>query len=163
MGETRPKLAPRNWKLDLSRALAAGLGSVLALGVSQWPSNAADAAWVGLAGALFGVVAVFATEYLIRLHLAVGRLHRVERALEAERESRIEERALRNRLLQVERRKVAIAEVDNEIWNGAFREMEKSGRILPYAAILARRQVTMKTRGLDIPLPPEESHSAEAA
>lgn len=118
MTDAHPKLGPRNWKVDLGRAALGGVGAVAALSVAQWPSNAAEAAWAGVAGLILGLVVAFGVEYLVRLHIAVRRLGTLERQLAVETEARIEERKLHVRLLLIERRRVAVAEVDIEIWGG---------------------------------------------
>jgi len=153
--DAHPKLGPRNWKIDLGRAALGGIGSVAALSVAQWPSNAAEAAWAGVAGLILGLVVAFGVEYLVRLRIAVRHLGTLEQQLAAEMDARVEERKLHERLLLIERRRVAVAEVDIEIWGGAYNETAKTGHVLPLSAIMARREVTLKARNLDLPLPPE--------
>ncbi len=154
MHKMRPKLAPRSWSADLGRVTGGGVGSILALAATGWPSNAAEAAWVGLAGLIIGLMLALGIEYLLRLRAAVGDLHTLARELESERELRGEERKLYDRQLLEERYRVAIAEVDIQVWGDAFNEAARTGRVLPLAAIMARREVTMKARNLDKPLPP---------
>jgi hypothetical protein len=156
MQEIRPEFAPRSRSVELGRVAGGGLGSVVALEAAGWPSNGAEAAWVGLGGLIVGLVLVFGVEYLLRLRAAVGDLHRLTGELESERQLRGEERELQDRMLLEERYKVAIAEVDIQVWGDAFNEAAKTGRILPLAAIMARREVTLKARNLDKPLPPIE-------
>lgn len=141
--------------MDLVRVVLGGLGSVVALSIAQWPSNAAKAAWAGLAGLILGLVCAFGIEYLARLRVAVRRLRVIEQQLAAEKESRAEERKLYDRLLLIERRRVAVAEVDINVWAGAYDELAKTGHVLPFSAIMARREITLKARNIDKPLPPE--------
>jgi hypothetical protein len=133
----------RNWKADLLRLLATGVLTVAGLALAGWPDDAAVAAWVALAVALTAFLLVLAAEFAWNLALAPGRIAR---------ERHEQERALLEHQLAVARRTIAVPEVDISIWSGAFNEAAK-GQVLPLEAILARRDVTLKARGLDQPLP----------
>lgn len=148
----------RNWRVDLVRATSSGIGSVLALTLAKWPSNAAEAAWVGLGGLVVGLAAAFAVEYLLHSHRELRRLHDIERELAAEREQRAEERRLWEYQVTVAQRTAAVSEIGAEVFGGAFNEALRTGQFLPLSAIMARIEVQQKARGIDQPLPPFQSH-----
>jgi hypothetical protein len=144
----------RSWRLDFGRAAAGGLGSVTALSLTGWPDDPAVAAWIGLAGLLVGLAVSFGMEQIVRLHIEVGRLQGVKRDLQIERTRRAEEQRLYERQLVIAKREAAINAVDVEVWGGAYNEAQATGQFLPVDAILARREVLIKAKNLDVPLPP---------
>ncbi|MDQ4144702.1 MAG: hypothetical protein M3198_13355 [Actinomycetota bacterium] len=154
MSDTTSRPSVRSWRVDLGRALSGGLGSVAALTIAGWPSSAPETAWVGLVGLVTGLAIAFSVEYFLRLHAEVKRLHAVERDLENERKQRAEERRLYERQVEIAKREAAINAVDVEVWGGAFNEAQTTGHFLPVSAILARRDMFIKARNLDVPVPP---------
>jgi len=151
MDDSAPIPRVRNWKLDLGRVSLSGIGSVLALTIGGWPANAAEAAWLGLAGLLVGLALAFATEYIVRLHSQVSRLKYIERDMHAQREQQTQGRQLFEQQLAVKQREADIRAVFVEVWGGAYAEAIKTGQVLPVAALLARYETVMKARGFDTP------------
>jgi hypothetical protein len=143
------------WRLDFSRVASAGVGTIIALVVMAWPGGA-EGGLVGLLGALAGLSLWFGIELVSVLRAEVLRLQNVERELEAERGQRAKERELREHQLAVARAEAGVNAVDVEVYGGALREAATTCQILPLTAILARREVLMKARGLDRPIPPPE-------
>jgi hypothetical protein len=137
----------RNWKTDLGRAVAGAIGTALAF----WLTGSAVA---GIGGLVVGLAVAFAAEYILRLRSEVARLHSIESELASEKESRAEERKLREYEVFVAKRQVAIAEIELEVWGGAFREAQESGNFPSLPVILARIDVMQKAKNLHIPLPP---------
>jgi hypothetical protein len=76
------------------------------------------------------------------------------RRLEAEREARAEERRLWSYQLAVERRRLAVSQVEVKVYSGALREVAPRGERLPLPALLARVQVEQQAQNIDKPLPP---------
>jgi hypothetical protein len=156
----------RDWKVSVVRVVATGALTVLVLAVAGWPSGLA-AAVIAAVVALLSFAFVLGAEFGWNLLMAPGRIATEERdtlreenaKLKAEAEDieslkRLQdrERRLWEHQLAVARRAIAIQEVDIEIWGGAFREASE-GHILPLPAILARRDVSLKARNIDMPLP----------
>jgi hypothetical protein len=156
MEQRRWKPDVRDWRLDLARTLIAGVGSILALTIAGWPSNTAEAAWIGLGGLVLGLSLSFGAEYVVRLRREVARLQGIERDLAQERRSRTEERKLREYQLTLANARAEVNAVDLKVWADAFNECARTGRALPLAAIMARREVGLKAKGLDKPIPPPE-------
>jgi hypothetical protein len=139
----------RNWKADIGRLVATGVLTVVALAIAGWPDGA-GAAWITLGVAVAAFVLVVAAEFAWNLALAPTRI-----ALEQCERQREQERALIERQLLIANRTIAMQEVDIEVWGGAFNEAAGGKPPLSLAAILARRDVMLKARNIDKPLPPE--------
>jgi hypothetical protein len=135
------------------RAAGSGLGGIVALWATGWPGHPADAGWVGLGGAIVGLILCLGTEYVLNLNNEVKRLHSLERELEAERSQMSMERTLRDHQVVLAQREATVSSVWTEIWGGAFNEAVSTGHILPLSAILARAEVTLQAKNLDKPLP----------
>lgn len=143
------------WRLDFSRVTSAGVGTIIALVMTGWPGGATGAL-VGLVGALVGLSLWFGVEWVSGLRAEAMRLQDVERELDAERAQRARERTLREHQLAVARAEAEVNAVDVEVYGGALREAATTGQIFPLTAILARREVLIKSRGLDRPIRPPE-------
>jgi hypothetical protein len=76
----------------LCEAAASGAGVVVVLWIAGWPSDAAQVALLGFAGAVGGVVLCLAGEYVLRLRRETLRLQGIERQLEVERKQMAQER-----------------------------------------------------------------------
>lgn len=152
----------RNWKVDLGRVVAAGLGSVVALTIPDWP-NAAVAAWIGLAGGVVGLVLAFGVEYVLRLRSEVRRLQHIERTNEHERKLREQERELWEYQVALARREAAIAQVETEVYGGIVTEMAKRGNPgASLSVIMARIDNLQTARNLKQPLKPPGQHKQAA-
>ena len=155
----------RDWKADVCRLVATGVLTIVALATPGWPSGAA-AAWITLGVAVLAFVVVLALEFAWNVALAPLRGSREENALlrgenAALRETANEldglkrQRELLERQLLVANRTIAVQEVAIEVWGGAYREAANGKSALPLAAVLARREVMLKARNIEKPLPPE--------
>jgi cellobiose-specific phosphotransferase system component IIA len=155
----------RNWKLEMGRVVTAGLGSVVALTIAGWPGDAALAAWVGLAGAVIGLVVAFAVEYVGRLRAEVRRLQHIEQTNTTERQLRKRERELWEYQVQLARREAAIAEAHSKVYGDVVVELARSGKTeVSLAVIMARIDNLMTARNLKHPLkPPGQQHHTRAA
>jgi len=96
--------------LILGQAVAVGVGTIVALTLAGWPSNAAEAAWAGLAGAVVGLLIALGIEHVVWLHREVRRLQHIERESTAAAELREEERRLWSYQLALEQRRFAVSE-----------------------------------------------------
>lgn len=83
----------------------------------------------------------------------VRRLRAVERDLETLKREHAAERHLWAYRLEASELRLAVSQVEVEVWGGAFNEAA-SGQVLPLAAIMARLEVTLRARNIDRPLPP---------
>jgi hypothetical protein len=153
----------RNWRVDLGHALSLGVGSVIALTIAGWPSDAALTAWVGLAGGLVGLAVAFGVEHVLRLRAEVQRLKDIEHELSSARTLWDQERKLRDEQLALARREAAISEVETKVWGDAVVEAQKTGQVPPLSVIMARREVEQKARNLHLPLPSHQSQDKRAA
>lgn len=144
----------RNWRVDIARLLGTAIGPVVALTIAGWPSNTAEAAWVGVGGAVVGLLVVFAAEHHLHLLSEVKRLQHAERELASEREQRVEERRLWDYQLALAQRESAINAVAVEVFGGALTEAMQTKQFLPLSAILARQEMLQTARNIDKPLPP---------
>jgi hypothetical protein len=84
--------------------------------------------------ALWGAVLAFGIEYVFRLRSEVKRLQNIEGQMESAAQQRENERKLWEYELLLANPKAAIAEVEVEVWGGAFNEAQKSGHFLPLEA-----------------------------
>jgi hypothetical protein len=153
----------RNWRVDLGHALSLGLGSVIALTIAGWPSDAALTAWVGLAGGVVGLAVAFCVEHVLRLRAEVQRLKDIEQELASARTLWDQERKLRDEQLALARREAAISAVETKVWGDAVVEAQKTGQVPPLSVIMARREVEQKARNLHLPLPSQQSQDKRAA
>jgi hypothetical protein len=114
-------------------------------------------------GGVVGLTLAFGVEYVLRLRAEVRRLHSIEQELASARTLWDQERELRDDQLALARRETAISQVEAKVWGDAFIEAQKTGRLLPLAAIMARREVEQKARNLHIALPSQKSKGKQAA
>jgi hypothetical protein len=121
--------------------LLTAVGSVVAVAV------AGGAAWA-VPGALIGLLCAFGAEWGASIRARLRRLTQAERELHRlrERERLLQEQA------QLAERRAAVSEAWTEAFGGAQSETIRTGRIVPLPAILARAEVTLKSRGLDVPV-----------
>lgn len=139
---------------ELLRAvLGGGVGTALALAIAGWPDGVTQAI-VGVAGLVVGTTLAFGVEFLLDRYANVRALQTRIDELEDDIARRAEVQRLMEHQLVVARRTATIGEVDIKIWGDAFHEAASTGRILPLAAIMARREMEMKARNLDRPIPP---------
>jgi hypothetical protein len=148
----------RNWKVDFGRAVAGGVGAIVAPTVAGWPENTVQTALLGFVGLVAGLVIAFGAEYVLRLHSEVRRLHDIERQLKTQSDQHDLERRHAEYRVLVAQREAAVNAVWVKVWGGAYNEAMQTRSFLPVDAILARAEMYMKAENIDKPLPPFEVH-----
>jgi hypothetical protein len=124
--------------------LLTGLGSAIALALAG-----RGAGWA-IPGAAAGLVCAFAVEGGLNVRIKLRRLTELERQMEIhrEREQLLEEQ------VRLARRAQAVSEAWTEVFGGVVSEAMTTGRAVPLEALMARAEVTLKVRGLDLPVGP---------
>ncbi len=123
--------------------LATGVGSVVAVAI------AGGAAWAIL-GALVGLLLAFGVEWGVSVRAKLQRLAELEREAESLRQAQ----ELFRQQAEAARREAAVSAAWTEVFGGVVSEAISTGRVLPLQALMARAEVTLKARGLDVPLYP---------
>jgi hypothetical protein len=145
----RPFAAPR-WRIDLTRVVLSGIGSIVVLWIAGWPREVALSAVAVALGGLLGYGGALALEWIARLRGEVVRLQGIEQQAAAER---TQATAIKQQLewqLQVAQREKLISEVHMKVYAGAFREGGLDS--VPFPAIMARIDAESIAAGLNIPL-----------
>ena len=128
--------------------LLTGLGSAIALALAG-----GGAGWA-IPGAAVGLVCAFAVEGGFNVRVKLRRLAELERQIEIhrEREQLLEKQAGLARGAQ------AVSDAWTEVFGGVVSEAITTGRVVPVEALMARAEVTLKARGLDVPVAPPKTN-----
>jgi len=133
--------------------LLTGLGSAIALALAG-----GGAGWA-IPGAAAGLLCAFAVEGGLNVRLKLRWLTELEQEIEIhrEREHLLEEQ------VRLARQAQAVSEAWTEVFGGVVSEAMTTGRVVPLEALMARAEMTLKARGLDVPVaPPTNPHSHRA-
>jgi hypothetical protein len=126
---------------EVVRVGLSGVGSVAAVVIS-------GDAWAAVPGALAGLLAAFAVEWIASLRAELDRLRELERTVEDERRQRAYELDLLRQRTEAAERNFVVSETWMKVWGDAYTEAAKSGRILPVEVLMARADVTLKAKGI---------------
>jgi hypothetical protein len=132
-------------------AIGGAVGATFALDFFGWPDGWGGAG-VGLLGLLGGLIAAFGVVQALDWRVESGRVALLEAEI-----ARLEHL---NTLLRYQT-DVAKAEAEiNGVWmkrqGEAYDEAIRTGRVLPFEALMARIQTDLKVKGLDEPIPRPE-------
>ena len=128
--------------------LLTGLGSAVALALAD-----GGAGWA-IPGAAAGLLCAFAVEGGISVRVKLQQLAELRQQIEIQRQ--------RDELLeeqtQLAQRAQAVSEAWTEVFGGVVSEAITTGRVVPLEALMARADVTLKARGLDVPVSPPRTN-----
>lgn len=130
--------------------LLTGLGSATALALTG-----GGAGWA-IPGAAAGLLSAFAVEGALGVRVRLRRLEELEQQLEIQRK-RVE---LLEEQTRLARRAQACQgrEAWTEVFGGAASEAIAAGHGVPVEALMARAEVTLKARGLDVSAAPPKTN-----
>lgn len=114
---------------------------------------AGGAGWA-IAGALAGLVVAFGVEWGVVVRSRLQRLAELEREAEVMRRTQ----ELLRQQAEAAQREAAVSAAWTEVFGGVVSEAITTGRVLPMEALLARAEVTLKARGLNVPVKPPTSN-----
>src|SRR3954454_1195996 len=125
-----------------------GIGSAIAV-----PLAGRGALWA-IPGAITGLLLAFAIEAALGVRAKLRRLAEFEHEIEMHRAhgKLIEERT------EMALRGQAVSEAWTEVFGGVVSEAMTTGRVVPFEALLARAEITLKARGLDAPVSPPRTN-----
>ena len=125
-----------------------GVGSAVALVLGE-----GGAGWA-IPGAAAGLACAFAVEGAFAIR---ERLRRLDE-LEAELASRRERERLLEEQTRLAQKAQAVSEAWTEVFGGVVSEAITTGQVVPLSALMARAEVTLKARGLDVPAVPPRTN-----
>jgi hypothetical protein len=128
--------------------LLTGLGSAIALALAG-----GGVGWA-IPGAAAGLLCAFAIEGGLNVRAKLRRLAELEQQIEVQRQ-RVQLLEQQTRLAQ---RAQAVSEAWTEVFGGVVSEAIATGRVLPMEALMARAEMTLKSRGLDVPVTPPKTN-----
>ena len=128
--------------------LFTGLGSAAALALGD-----GGAGWA-IPGAAAGLLCAFAVEGGLGVRVKLQQLAELQQQVDLQRQ--------REELLEEQTRLAQRAQAVSEAWTGVFggvvSEAITTGRVVPMDALMARAEVTLKARGLDVPVSPPRTN-----
>ena len=136
-----------NWQRRVLEVLVTGAGSVVAVAIGG------GAAWA-IPGALAGLLAVFGIEGGVSIQAKLRRLGELEREVASMRQAQ----ELYEHQTELARREAAVSAAWTEVFGGVVSEAISTGRVVPLDALMARAEVTLNARGLDVPLKPPRTN-----
>lgn len=134
----KPQLARRALEVGFT-----GIGSFVGAAVGG------GAAWA-IPGALVGLLCAVGIEWGIGIRAKLKRLAELEREISSLRQ----QQELFRHQKELAERESAVSAAWTEVFGGVVSEAIGTGQVVPFPAILARAEMTLKSRGLDVPVTP---------
>jgi hypothetical protein len=128
--------------------LLTGLGSAIALALAG-----GGAGWA-IPGAAAGLLCAFAIEGGLNVRAKLRRLAELEQQIETQRQRE----QLLEQQTRLAQRAQAVSEAWTEVFGGVVSEAITTGRVVPMEALMARAEMTLKSRGLDVPVTPPKTN-----